>query len=97
VTGRIWVLALTFGLIHGFGFAGALTDLGLESGSIVMPLMGFNLGVELGQGVVTIAFLLIVAALHRLNFKPHPAAATAGQIAVACIATMWLIDRTGWI
>jgi hypothetical protein len=97
VTGKIWVLALTFGLIHGFGFAGALGDLGLESGSIVMPLMGFNLGVELGQGVVTIAFSLIVATLHRLNFKPHPAAATAGQFAVACIATMWLIDRTGWI
>jgi hypothetical protein len=35
--------------------------------------------------------------MHRLNFKPHPAAATAGQFAVACIATMWLIDRTGWI
>ena len=46
---RRWVMAFVFGLIHGFGFASVLADLGLPQGALVLALVGFNLGVELGQ------------------------------------------------
>src|SRR4030095_6644743 len=43
-----WIAAFAFGLLHGFGFAGALQDLGLPAGSLALSLAGFNLGVEVG-------------------------------------------------
>ena len=47
--GPLWPLVSLFGLVHGFGFAGPLQDLGLREGHLLLPLLGFNLGVELGQ------------------------------------------------
>jgi len=52
-------MAFAFGLVHGFGFAGALKDLGLEPGALALALVGFNLQVELGQlGIVAVALPL---------------------------------------
>lgn len=81
-----------FGLIHGFGFANALGELGLTGAALVLPLIGFNLGVEAGQlaGVAVffpIAFALRNTTAYRRGVLP------VGSILIALIATAWLIDR----
>ena len=55
--GRRWMVAFVFGLIHGFGFASVLADLGLPPGALLLALVGFNLGVEVGQLAIVSAFL----------------------------------------
>ncbi len=87
-----WVMAFTFGLIHGFGFASALADLGLPQGALALALVGFNLGVELGQMVIVTAFVPIAFALrgtgfYRRWFMP------IGSIIIAIIATYWFLQR----
>src|SRR5581483_5119527 len=62
---RGWIVAFAFGLIHGFGFANALSDLGLSHGGLALTLVGFNLGVELGQLAIVAAFLPAAFALRR--------------------------------
>src|SRR6185436_2594869 len=64
VPGPRWGMVDLFGLVHGVGFAGPLKDLGLRGSELVMPLLGFNLGVELGQ-LVVVAVLLPPALLLR--------------------------------
>ena len=60
-------MTLAFGFIHGFGFAGLLTDIGLPSGHLVMGLFSFNLGVEMGQLLVLVpAFLVVPILLDEL-------------------------------
>ena len=61
-----WALAFAFGLVHGFGFASVLSDLGLPDGSKLLSLLGFNLGVEIGQ-------LTLVALFRRLAPAPRQA------------------------
>lgn len=92
---RCW-LALGFGLIHGFGFAGALRETGLgggSTGSLVSALFSFNLGVELGQLVIAAIFL---GALWRLRrFKPVERYATPViSIVVIVLGGWWLVERT---
>ena len=58
--GRAWVLAGGFGLIHGFGFAGALGELGFEGKSVLVPVLGFNLGVEAGQLIIVTMILPVL-------------------------------------
>ncbi|HSD75060.1 MAG TPA: HupE/UreJ family protein [Steroidobacteraceae bacterium] len=87
-------IAFGFGLVHGFGFAGALGDLGLEHGSIAMPLAGFNLGVEAGQltivaAVLPLLYALRFSALYRRRLVP------ATSIVVGLLAIGWLIERAG--
>jgi len=59
LSGKPWLMAFLFGLLHGFGFAGALSDVGLPENDIPFALLLFNIGIELGQ----IAFILLVLAL----------------------------------
>jgi hydrogenase/urease accessory protein HupE len=87
-----WLVAFTFGLLHGFGFAGALSQVGLPPGEIPLALLLFNLGVEAGQLVFVAAVLVIVAAVHRLArcpawLRPAPA------YAIGSVASYWLIAR----
>jgi hypothetical protein len=87
-----WTLAFAFGLIHGFGFANALRDLGLASERFVPALLGFNVGVEVGQlaivGIfVPLAFVLRHTRLYRI------AVVIGGSVLVICIASIWLIER----
>ncbi|MFD2273084.1 HupE/UreJ family protein [Undibacterium arcticum] len=56
VQGKRWVVAFAFGLIHGFGFASVLTDLGLPQSALLLALVGFNLGVEIGQLAIVSVF-----------------------------------------
>lgn len=96
-----WLVAFCFGLLHGFGFAGALAEVGLPHHAIPVALLFFNLGVEIGQLsfvalVLTLAWLLKTAALR---FKPdmvqrsiHRCDVTAAY-AIGAVAAYWLIGR----
>ena len=69
VHGGRWIVAFCFGLIHGFGFASVLADLGLPQSSLLQALIAFNLGVELGQLVIVAAFLPIAYASRQRRFS----------------------------
>jgi hypothetical protein len=92
VAGGRWAAAFGFGLIHGFGFAGALQDLGLPTGSLALSLCGFNLGVELGQLAIVAAFLPIAFVL-RATWSYRYVILGGGSFAIAAIAGVWLVER----
>lgn len=86
-------LTFGFGLVHGLGFAAALAELGLaEAGDVVVPLLAFNLGVEIGQLALAIAVLpLLHAAFRRRGAKPISLA--LGSLAIASLGFFWLLER----
>jgi len=92
VRGRRWVVAFFFGLIHGFGFASVLADLGLPSSSLAIALVGFNLGVETGQLAIVAAFLPTAYALRQTWFY-RKLVFTAGSLVIVAIASVWLVER----
>jgi len=88
-----WLIGLAFGLLHGFGFAGALRQVGLPAGDVPLALLSFNLGIELGQLAVIAALVLVVAAVQRL---PRPLPGWAAQMPVYVIGTLaayWCFER----
>lgn len=87
-----WLVAFAFGLLHGFGFAGALADLGLPPGDIPLALLFFNLGVELGQLLFIAALLGVVAAARRLVAIPFQAPVAAAY-AIGIVAAFWCFER----
>lgn len=89
-----WKIALGFGLVHGFGFANALTALHLSTGAKVKALFGYNLGVEIGQLVIVLALAPLVLAAHR---RPWARRWVISPIAVAIfVAGMyWFVTRLG--
>lgn len=87
-----WIAAFGFGLIHGFGFASALKDLGLPTGSLALSLFGFNVGVELGQLAIVCAFLPAAYAL-RATWAYRRIVLAGGSVAIAAIAGVWLVER----
>jgi hypothetical protein len=90
-TGR-WVAAFGFGLLHGFGFAGALQDLGLPPGSLALSLAGFNLGVEAGQLAIVLAFVPLAFALRATPIYRRFIFG-GGSVAIAALASLWLVER----
>jgi len=86
------LVAFAFGLIHGFGFASVLADLGLPQGALVLSLVGFNVGVELGQLAIVAAFLPLAYALRRGLFYRRVVLA-GGSALIALIAMVWLAER----
>jgi hypothetical protein len=89
---RLWLIALCFGLIHGFGFAGVLRELGLPDHSLIVALFGFNLGVELGQLAVVGLFVPFILAIEWLHLYPR-LVMRVGSSVVAAVALVWLIER----
>jgi len=90
-----WVVAFTFGLLHGFGFAGALTAIGLPSNAVPLALFGFNVGVELGQLMFIAVVLGTLAVLKRLPL-PRPIAQhamPAAAYAIGSLAAFWFLER----
>lgn len=88
-----WVVAFTFGLLHGFGFAGALSEIGLPQNAIPIALFFFNVGVELGQllfvGVFAIGALLVArAGILRSRWME-----VAPAYAIGSIAMFWVLQR----
>jgi hydrogenase/urease accessory protein HupE len=90
-----WVVAGSFGLLHGLGFAGALAEVGLPQHAIPLALLVFNVGVELGQ----LAFIAVVLAaggvLARLRVRWPRFAPYVPAYAIGSLATVWLIERVG--
>ena len=92
VTRRIWLVGFAFGLVHGFGFAGALSELGLPAGARVVALLGFNLGVEIGQLAVVALTLPLLFVARRTRWYAR-AGLPAASLAIAALAGWWLIQR----
>jgi len=92
VAERRWAVAFAFGLIHGFGFASVLGDLGLPQGALLLALVGFNFGVELGQLAIVCAFLPLAYALRDSWFYRRVVFA-GGSAAIALLASVWLTER----
>ena len=89
-----WLAAFAFGLLHGFGFAGALREIGIPDDSVATALLFFNLGVEAGQ-LAFIAIVLAAVALWRRVSLPLPAwSVRAPGYAIGVIAAFWFIERT---
>jgi len=88
-----WLVAFLFGLLHGFGFAGALAEIGLPKGDVPLALLSFNLGVELGQLLIvgiTLAILFLIkrwlaGSLYYFRF-------TSAYL-IGITSTYWLIER----
>jgi hypothetical protein len=91
---RPWVVAFAFGLLHGLGFAGALTELGLAPREIPLVLLFFNLGVEIGQLMFVAAFLALAWALRQLQVSWPRWTAPLPAYAIGTIAAFWFIERT---
>ncbi|HEY2927719.1 HupE/UreJ family protein [Piscinibacter sp.] len=92
VHGRRWTVAFGFGLIHGFGFASVLLDLGLPQGALLLALVGFNLGVEAGQLVIVSAFLPLAFGL-RHTWLYQKLVLLGGSLLIALVAATWLAER----
>lgn len=92
VTRRLWVMGFGFGLIHGFGFAGALSELGLPQNGKLLSLLGFNLGVELGQLAVVCAALPLLFLLRGKRWYSQRAMPLL-SLGIAVVAAGWLWQR----
>jgi hydrogenase/urease accessory protein HupE len=95
-----WVVAFLFGLLHGFGFAGALTSAGLPRADLPLALLGFNVGVEIGQLAFVLLVLVLERAFRALEIRwPRWVEALPGY-AVGTLGAFWTIQRTaillGW-
>jgi HupE / UreJ protein len=87
-----WRIAFAFGLLHGFGFASVLSEMGLPEGARLVSLVGFNLGVEAGQlavvlAIMPLAYLVRATAFYRRGVMPW------GSSAIAALALVWLVQR----
>jgi len=87
-----WLVAFSFGLIHGFGFASVLADLGLPRHALLPALVGFNLGVEAGQLAIVLAFLPLAYGLRRTWFYRRLVLA-GGSAMIALVAALWMLER----
>jgi hypothetical protein len=87
-----WAIAFVFGLVHGFGFANVLLDLGLSSLSLGVALLGFNVGVELGQIAIVLVFLPLAFLLRKTAFYRW-AVLRLGSALVAIVGLLWLVER----
>ena len=87
-----WLVAFTFGLIHGFGFASVLTELGLPKEGLLLALVGFNLGVEAGQLCIVALFLPIAYTL-RDSWMYRRVVVVGGSALIVLIAALWMIER----
>jgi hypothetical protein len=91
-----WALAFAFGLFHGLGFAGLLADLGLTQNNRIWSLLGFNLGVEIGQVIVILLVFPMLYLLRRTSV--YPWVLFGGSIALALFASAWAVERTAnWL
>lgn len=89
-----WIVAFSFGLLHGFGFAGALADVGLPERAIPLALLFFNVGVELGQ-LIFIGIVLLIGRLVSRAAVPVPIAwPRYVAYAVGSLAAFWVFERT---
>jgi hydrogenase/urease accessory protein HupE len=98
-----WLVAFSFGLLHGFGFAGALAEVGLPQHAIPVALLFFNVGVEIGQLIFVAAVLSLISVVHHVASKLLEPARIQQSLdrldmtvayAIGVMAAYWLIERT---
>ena len=89
-----WLVALSFGLLHGFGFAGALTEVGLPQTEIPLALLFFNLGVEAGQLIFVAGVLVVTWMIKRVEFRWPVWAEQVPAYGIGSLAAFWFIERT---
>src|SRR6202042_3374444 len=94
--GRLRMLiTLVFGLIHGFGFAADLLELQLPPERLAELLVGFNLGVEVGQLTLVVGATLLVVALRKLNWAlPRPIVVDVGSAFLVGLGVFWFVGRS---
>ena len=92
---RPWLIAFCFGLLHGFGFAGALSEIGLPSAELPLALFGFNIGVELGQLAFIAAVLALVALARKVRVLDAVTELSArwAPYAIGSLAAFWFVER----
>lgn len=90
---RPWLIAFVIGLIHGLGFAGALSDIGLPIGDEALALALFNIGLELGQIAFVGLILLILALLRHIGSAIDDAARITAIYFIGAIGCYWCLDR----
>ncbi len=88
-----WVVSFTFGLMHGFGFAGALAEVGLPTKAIPIALLFFNVGVEIGQIVFVTSMLTVAALVGRIRAARSMWADAIPPYAIGAVAMFWVIER----
>jgi len=90
-----WVVAFSFGLLHGFGFAAALNAIGLPAGDVPLALFAFNVGVEIGQLVFILAVSAALTLARRLALPQRLAgrAVPAASYAIGALAAFWFVER----
>jgi hypothetical protein len=92
VHGKRWLAAFAFGLLHGFGFAGVLGDLGLPRNATLLSLAAFNIGVELGQLAIVAAFVPLAYAMRR-TWTYRQLMVKGGSAGIAVLAMVWFVER----
>lgn len=88
---RRWIVSFAFGLVHGFGFSSALRELGLPAHGLVLSLLGFNLGVELGQALVVAVALPALALLRGTAWNRH--VAWGSSMAILLVGVVLFVER----
>ena len=88
-----WIVALVFGLLHGFGFAGALMDIGLPKSGALWALFLFNVGVEIGQLIVVAVALALIAVVRRTRVELPPWVIRVPLWGMGTVASYWLVSR----
>lgn len=86
-----WLVSFLFGLVHGFGFASALTPLGLPPRNLALALLGFNLGVEAGQGLVVGLLLPLLVWMRGWVWEPR--VVRTASLVVALVGFAWFVER----
>lgn len=88
-----WLIAAGFGLVHGLGFAGALTDIGLPQQAVPLALFAFNVGVEIGQILFIAVVLSAIFAVRRIGLTERSGAWLFGAYVIGIVASYWTVER----
>jgi hypothetical protein len=92
VVSRRWLVSFCFGLVHGFGFSSALRELNLPTHGLVLALFGFNVGVELGQGLVVAVALPLMALIRRAGWGQRMV--WSSSVAILVVGVVLFVERT---
>jgi hydrogenase/urease accessory protein HupE len=90
---RPWIVAFTFGLLHGLGFAGALSEVGLPQQAIPLALLFFNVGVEVGQLLFIVSVALLIRLASQLPMRLPRSFEFVPPYAIGGVAMFWVIER----
>ncbi len=90
-----WTIAFVFGLVHGLGFAGALSEIGVPPNEVPLALLAFNIGVETGQVMFVVAVSGMLALVRRVHLGSALLVARCVPYAIGGLAAFWTIERVG--